>query len=72
MKKRIYCLMAMMVILSTAMAQKLVLAGRYGDVWKTESVSNKNKPNGNMFRLRQDVQRTDLPRVAGVLQTTDK
>ena len=63
MRKRIYCLMAMMVMLSTAMAQKLVLAGRYGDVWKTESVSNKNKPNGNMFRLRQDVQRTDLPRV---------
>ena len=35
MKKRIYCLMAMMVMLSTAMAQKLVLAGRYGYVWKT-------------------------------------
>jgi hypothetical protein len=55
--------MAMMVMLSTAMAQKLVLVGRYGKVWKTESVSNKNKPNGNMFRLRKDVQRTDLPRV---------
>ncbi|MBR5392703.1 MAG: SH3 domain-containing protein [Prevotella sp.] len=63
MKKRIYCLLAMMVMLSTAMAQKLVLVGRYGKVWKTESVSNKNKPNGNMFRLRKDVQRTDLPRV---------
>ena len=58
-----YCLLAMMVMLSTAMAQKLVLVGRYGKVWKTESVSNKNKPNGNMFRLRKDVQRTDLPRV---------
>ena len=63
MKKRVFCLMAMMMVLSTAMAQKLVLVGRYGKVWKTESVSNKNKPNGNMFRLRQDVQRTDLPRV---------
>ena len=63
MKKRIICLMAMMMVLGTVTAQKLVLVNRYGTVWKTESVSTKNKPNGYMYRLREEVRRPDLPKV---------
>lgn len=65
MKKSIICLMAMMMVFSTATAQRLVLSNRYGENWGSERVSTKNKANGYIYRLRKDVQRTDLPRVKG-------
>jgi len=47
----------------TASAQRLVSFKNYGSNWGSEQVSTKNKANGYIYRLRQDVQRTDLPRV---------
>ena len=48
---------------STVSAQQLTLVKRYGANWDKNMVSGKNKPNGNIYRLRVDVQRNDLPRV---------
>ena len=63
MRKRIYCLMAFAMTLCTVTAQRLVPFNRYGTNWGTERVSTQNKANGYIYRLRRDVQRTDLPRV---------
>ena len=57
------CLTAMMMTLGTVNAQRLVAFKGYGANWGTEQVSKKNKANGYIYRLRVDVQRTDLPRV---------
>ena len=66
MKKHVVCLFALLMVFNTVSAQRLILMNRYGTKWGTETVSNKNKPNGNYFRLRKDVQCGDLPKVAGV------
>ncbi|MBO4812225.1 MAG: SH3 domain-containing protein [Prevotella sp.] len=63
MKKRILCLMAFVLVLGTANAQRLVAFKGYGKNWGTEKVSTKNKPNGFIYRLRQEKQCTDLPQV---------
>lgn len=60
MKKMIVCLMAL-VACSTIQAQRLVAFNGYGANWSRSTISSKNKPNGYIYRLREDVQCTDLP-----------
>ena len=55
MKKMIFCLMAL-VACSTMNAQRLVAFKGYGTNWDKSMLSSKNKPNGFMYRLREDVQ----------------
>ena len=62
MKKMILCLMAL-VMCSAMNAQRLVAFKGYGTGWDRSMVSKKNKPNGYIYRLREDVQCNDLPRV---------
>lgn len=63
MKKVILCIMATVLSLSTAQAQRLVAYNRYGTNWASTDVSTKNKPNGYIYRLRVDKQCDDLPQV---------
>ena len=63
MKKSVLCIVALLMAMTTATAQRLVPYNNYGASWGSEQVSKKNKPNGYIFRLREDVQRKDLPRV---------
>ena len=63
MKKSVLCIVALLMAMTTATAQRLVPYNNYGASWGSEQVSKKNKPNGYIYRLREDVQRTDLPRV---------
>ena len=65
MKKMIFCLMAL-VACSTISAQRLVAFKGYGTNWDKSMLSSKNKPNGFMYRLREDVQCKDLPKVSAV------
>ena len=65
MKKMILCLMAL-VACSTISAQRLVAFKGYGTNWDKAMLSSKNKPNGFMYRLREDVQCKDLPKVSAV------
>lgn len=65
MKKMILCLMAL-VAFSTMNAQRLVAFKGYGTNWDKSMLSSKNKPNGFMYRLREDVQCKDLPKVSAV------
>lgn len=51
----------MMMGTSTVMAQSLTLKKKYVGNWQNESVSSVNKPNGNMYRLREEHQADDLP-----------
>lgn len=63
MKKRILCLTAFLMVLCTAYSQRLVPMNRFGANWGTENVSTKNKPNGYIYRLREEKQCADLPQV---------
>lgn len=63
MKKRILCLTAFLMVLCTAYSQRLVPMNRFGANWGTEKVSTKNKPNGYIYRLREEKQCADLPQV---------
>ena len=63
MKKVILCIMATVLSLCTAQAQRLVAYNRYGTNWASTDVSTKNKPNGYIYRLRVDKQCDDLPQV---------
>ena len=50
-------------VLGTVHAQRLIPMNRFGANWGTEKVSAKNKPNGYIYRLREERQCTDLPGV---------
>ena len=63
MKKILFCLMAFLLSLSPVQAQRLVAFNRYGTNWSSNEVSTKNKPNGYMYRLREDKKCDDLPQV---------
>ena len=63
MKHFLLCLLASLLSLSPAQAQRLVAFNRFGTNWASTDVSTKNKPNGYIYRLRKDVQCDDLPRV---------
>ena len=66
MKLRIFCLVAFSMLMGVISAQKLTLNKRVGANWKSSEVSMKNKPNGIIYRLREDIQCDDLPRVPEV------
>lgn len=61
--KQIICLITFVLVLCSAQAQRLVPINNFGSKWGEESVSTKNKPNGYIYRLRKDVQKTDLPQL---------
>ncbi len=73
MKKTLFC-MASFLLLGTAsiQAQSLVLKKKYGSNWQNETVSHVNKPNGNMYRLREEIQCNDLPLIPRVENADQK
>lgn len=64
MKRMMLCLLALMTVYVVD-AQRLIPIRGYGKNWEWVSISTKNKPNGYLYRLREDVQCQDLPRVPG-------
>ena len=64
--KRILCFWAFLMVLSTVTAQQLIVKKRYGKSWDPQLVTLKNKPNGIIYRSRQEKQCTDLPLVSAV------
>lgn len=64
--RKLIALAAMLMIGSTAHGQYLSLKHkRYEGKWGTESMSMANKPNGNYYRMREEVRINDLPRPEG-------
>ncbi len=63
MKRMILSLMALVMMLTTAQAQRLVSVKNYGADWNRSMISLKNKPNGVIYRLREEKQNEYLPRV---------
>ncbi len=57
-------MLALLMVVGLASAQRLVAFKGYGNKWGEEKVSTKNKPNGYIYRLRVEKQCTDLPPVA--------
>lgn len=66
MKIRVFCLIAFLMLVGSMSAQKLTLSKKLGSNWSSNMVSMKNKPNGIIYRLREDIQCEDLPRVPEV------
>lgn len=67
MKKALICALGLMLTAATvASAQCLTLKKKYATIPAGESVSNINKPNGNMYRLREEIQEADLPLIPEV------
>ena len=66
LKYRLLGLMAVLLVFTPSNAQSLVLSKRVGTNWNSNWVTMKNKPNGTIYRLREDVQCQDLPRVEEV------
>ena len=66
LKYRLLGLMALLLVFTPSNAQSLVLSKRVGTNWNSNWVTMKNKPNGTIYRLREDVQCQDLPRVEEV------
>ena len=64
MKKTVFCLMAIM-FCAAASAQRLIPVRSYGTDWGSVRLLNTNKPNGYIYRLRDDVRNSDLKRVEG-------
>ena len=62
MKRIILSLVTMFVVLVTAQAQRLVSVKNYGANWQRNMLTMKNKPNGTIFRLREEKQNEYLPR----------
>ena len=63
MKRMILSLVALVMMLGTASAQRLVSVKNYGANWQKTMISLKNKPNGTIYRLRKENQNEYLPRV---------
>ena len=63
MKRIILSLVAMLLMIGTAQAQRLVSVKNYGAGWPRNMISMKNKPNGTIYRLREEKQNEYLPRV---------
>lgn len=66
MKKMFFCMMALFMMGTSAQAQCLTLKRQYRSDWHGETISNANKPNGNYYRLREEVKCNDLPRTERV------
>lgn len=62
MKRIILSLLTMLVLCATAHAQRLVSVKNYGANWQRNMLTMKNKPNGIIYRLREDKQNEYLPR----------
>ena len=62
MKRIILSLVTMFLVLITAQAQRLVSVKNYGANWQRNMLTMKNKPNGTIFRLREEKQNEYLPR----------
>lgn len=65
MRRLLACLMALMVVAAVS-AQGLELYKNCGTRWGDDAPTMKEKPNGYIYRLRRDVQTTDLPLTAEV------
>lgn len=61
MNRKMLCLMALIMVFCTANAQRLVLKKSYGSNYSRNAVTLKNKPNGIIYRVREEKQCTDLP-----------
>lgn len=58
----IFSLVALWTMLGTASAQRLVSVKNYGANWPKTMITMKNKPNGTIYRLREEKQNEYLPR----------
>ena len=58
----ILSLVALCTMLGTASAQRLVSVKNYGANWPKTMITMKNKPNGTIYRLREEKQNEYLPR----------
>ena len=63
MKRMILSLMAVVMMIGSASAQRLVSVKNYGSNWDRTLITLKNKPNGTIYRLREEIQNEYLPRV---------
>ena len=63
MKRMILSLVALVMMLGSVSAQRLVSVKNYGANWQKTMISLKNKPNGTIYRLRKENQNEYLPRV---------
>ena len=63
MKRMILSLMALVMMIGSASAQRLVSVKNYGANWDRTLITLKNKPNGTIYRLREEIQNEYLPRV---------
>ncbi len=59
----ILSLMALVMMIGSASAQRLVSVKNYGANWDRTLITLKNKPNGTIYRLREEIQNEYLPRV---------
>ena len=64
-KRFFLCLMAFVALTGEISAQKLTLSKQLKSNW-SDMVTMRNKPNGIIYRLREDIQCEDLPRVPEV------
>ena len=62
MKRIILSLVILFVMLVAVQAQRLVSVKNYGANWQRNMISLKNKPNGTIYRLREEKQNEYLPR----------
>ena len=62
MKKIILSLVTMLTMCGTISAQRLVSVKNYGANWQRNMLTMKNKPNGTIYRLREEKQNEYLPR----------
>ena len=63
---RIALMLALILAVGHARAQRLIPMQRYGSNWSTLTLTSENKPNGYMYRMRVDVRCSDLPRVPAI------
>ena len=63
MKRIVLSLVALFTMMSTLQAQRLVSVKNYGADWQKSMLTMKNKPNGIIYRLREEKQNEYLPRV---------
>lgn len=62
MKRMILSLVALWTMLGSTSAQRLVSVKNYGANWPKTMITMKNKPNGTIYRLREEKQNEYLPR----------
>ena len=63
MKRIILSLLTMLMVAGGAQAQRLVSVKNFGASWSRDLITMKNKPNGTIYRLREEKQNEYLPRI---------